>query len=681
MCKTLLRFFAFSLLLFTMTIAVAQESYYASIDSVKGGAPLKEALHNLLKKHKVIPYGPGVSSTWGAFYEIDVVIGTENRVADMYSPTVRYFGKKGDAVAGMNIEHSVAKSWWGSSKNVNAYYDLHHLNPSDAEANSNKSNHPLANLEKITWDNGVAFVGEATIEGSKTKAYEPCDEYKGDFARTYMYMFTCYQDLTFKYTWMNYENSAYPTLKPWAVELLLQWHELDPVSEKELQRNNAVFNIQGNRNPYIDFPQLAHYVWGDSADYTFFVGDSYFEVPSDSLPFGTYLAENFSSDLGEFASVEVVGNYPWSNKYGCAYVSAYDSEQKINNAAESWLVSPTLNLSKAGKVKIAFDYLSKYNEAGTAAERNCLMVSTDYTGDVAAATWRAIDFSIEENVVDYIFTRTGDILLPAEYSGCANVTIAFKYVATAAKAGTFEVKNLVVAEYEDSDEDDETGDDTDDTPADEGTGAEYSFYDEFCLLTDLSQLACGDSVIIAYNTIVLAKQASNYREALDGAVKDGNALLSYPADAQKLIVEAGATDGSFAFNADGKYLAAASSSKNYLRSVDVINNNSSWVIEIDTKGNAKIVSQGSYTSNVLQYNTGAPRFSCYKGTQESVNIYVKKPSGNSNTGINFATTEMLVDVYTLYGVCVKRKVQPSQSLEGLPAGVYIVEGKKFNVNK
>lgn len=680
MCKTLLRFFAFSLLLFTMTVAVAQESYYASIDSVKGGAPLKEALHKLLKKHKVIPYGPGASSTWGAFYEIDVVIGTENRVADMYSPTARYFGKKGDAVAGMNIEHCVAKSWWGSSKNVNAYYDLHHLNPSDALANSNKSNYPLANLEKITWDNGVAFVGDATIEGSKMKAYEPCDEYKGDFARTYMYMFTCYQDLTYKYTWMNYENSAYPTLKPWAVELLLQWHELDPVSEKEVQRNNAVFNIQGNRNPYIDFPQLAHYVWGDSVGYTFSVGDSYFDAPSDSLPFGTYLAESFSSDLGDFASVEIVGNYPWSNKYGCAYVSAYDSEQKINNAAESWLVSPTLKLSKAGEVKISFDYLSKYNEAGTAAERNCLMVSTDYAGDVAAATWHAIDFSIVENGVDYTFTNTGDIVLPAEYAGSASVTIAFKYVATAAKAGTFEVKNLVVAEYEGSDEDDEAGDDTEDAD-DEDTGTEYSFYEEFCLLTDLSQLACGDSVIIAYETIVLGQQASNFRESLNGAVKDGNALLSYPAGVQKLIVEAGAVEGSFAFNADGKYLAAVSSNSNYLRSADAIKKESSWVIEIDNEGAAKIVSQGSYTRNVLQYNIAAPRFSCYKGTQESVKIYVKKPSGNQSTGINFATTETLVDVYTLYGVCVKRNVQHSQAFEGLPAGVYIVGGKKVKINK
>ena len=138
-----------------------------------------------------------------------------------------------------------------------------------AIANIRKNNYPPGELKSIRWENGVTYVGKAEIDGNIQNAYEPCDEYKGDFARILMYMFTCYQDLTWTYTWMNYEYSTYPTLKPWAVEMLLKWHKQDPVSTTEISRNNAVFMIQGNRNPYIDYPQLADYVWGDSISHIF----------------------------------------------------------------------------------------------------------------------------------------------------------------------------------------------------------------------------------------------------------------------------------------------------------------------------------------------------------------------------------------------------------------------------
>lgn len=259
-------------LLLLPSLLFAQGDYYRSIDGVKGGKELKTALHNLIKKHRQIPYGTGTNSTWGAFYTTDAVLdGDRRRVVDMYSDSVRYFDRKGRSIDGMNIEHSVAKSWWGGTEN-DAYFDLHHLNPADAEANGRKNNYPLAELSSVTWQNGVTFVGKANIAGVSQNAYEPCDEYKGDFARVFMYMFTCYQNLTWKYTWMNYAKSNYPTLKPWAVDLLLKWHSQDPVSEKERNRNNAVYEIQGNRNPFIDYPQLAQYVWGDSVDCTFSLG-------------------------------------------------------------------------------------------------------------------------------------------------------------------------------------------------------------------------------------------------------------------------------------------------------------------------------------------------------------------------------------------------------------------------
>ncbi len=91
--------------------------------------------------------------------------------------------------------------------------------------------------------------------------FEPADEYKGDFARTYFYVVTAYQNLSWKYTYMVADGD-YPSLQPWAIEMLLKWHRDDPVSEKELKRNEVVYSIQTNRNPFIDYPELAEYIWG-----------------------------------------------------------------------------------------------------------------------------------------------------------------------------------------------------------------------------------------------------------------------------------------------------------------------------------------------------------------------------------------------------------------------------------
>lgn len=631
------------LLLFCLSlVAFAQKEYYTSIDGVKGGATLKNALYNLVKNHKKITYNSG---TWDAFYSTDRDPVT-NRVYDMYSSEVRYFGNKGDKISGMNIEHSVAKSWWGGANN-NAYCDIHHLNPSDQTANSRKSNYPLAELESVTWDNGVTFVGKATINGSSINAYEPCDEYKGDFARTFMYMFTCYQDLTYEYTWMNYENSAYPTLKPWAVELLLRWSKQDPVSEKEIARNNAVYEVQGNRNPYIDYPQLAEYVWGDSVDYVFNLdgaiiggGGTVGDDTDDNT--GNYIInEPFSTSLGGFTQYCTVSDYTWSIKYNSAYITAYVSS--VNNAAESWLISPSMDLTAMDSVFISFDYVTKYNETGKLAEHNQLLVSYNYSGDVSTATWTAIDYSVVENSSDWTFTSTGKVLMPAEFMGKSNVTIAFKYTSTTTKAGTWEVKNLLVegklgentgggddvpGDDGDTPGDDDADDDNDNTG---NVGNDGNFeYGSFRLVTDASQLTVGDSVIIVYDTFVMGAQANNYRERIEGAVIAGDSIVSYPAGTQILVLAEGTKDGSFAFDAGGQYLAAVSSSSNYMRSAESVTDAASWVITIGSGNAAEIVSQGSFTRNKMQYNTSAPRFSCYTGTQKNVKIFAKSPISSTD---------------------------------------------------
>ena len=673
-----------SLFLLLLVVGVtAQKEYYTPVDGVKGGATLKTALYELIKNHKRIGYGSGEDKTWGAFYTTDAVVENgKRRVLDMYSSEKRYFGNKGSAVSGMNIEHSVAKSWWGGNQN-NAYCDIHHLNPSDQNANSRKSNYPLGELTSVSWDNGVTFVGKANIDGSSMNAYEPCDEYKGDFARVFMYMFTCYQDLTWEYTWMNYEKSTYPTLKPWAVKLLLKWHKQDPVSTKEVSRNNAVYEVQGNRNPFIDYPQLADYVWGDSINYVFHLTGEVEEgtgnTPDAPEHWKIYLNENFDGETMLFTTHETLGNYPWHLDYKCAVATSYVNSSKTNNNAESWLLSQSFDFAKDSIATISFDYVIRYCESGKAAAYHQLLISDNYTEDVEEATWEAIDFGAVENTTNWEFTKVEKVDIPATYMGKSNVTIAFRYIGTSTKSGTFEIDNVVVEamegtiEKDDDNDGEDSGDDNDgngDGDGDnnennngEGNGGNFTG-GNFVLVTDVAQLTIGDSIVIAYENYAMGASAGNYRNKTDIMVSN-NCITYLADDVQKILLEEGAVAGTYAFNVGNGYLAASSSSSNYLVTTPTLDANGSWKIAI-SDALATITAQGDKTRNVLQYNTSSPRFSCYKGTQKAVNIYAKSPVATNIEVVENESSEADV-IYDLTGRRLNAITEP---------GIYIVNGKK-----
>lgn len=674
--------FLYTALLLIFTVSVfAQKEYYTPVDGVKGGAELKTALYNLIKDHKNISYGSGVDNTWGAFYYTDAVVENgKRRVLDMYSNKKRYFGSKGNAVEGMNIEHSVAKSWWDGTKN-NAYHDLHHLNPSDQDANSRKSNYPLGELTSVSWENGVTFVGEANIDGSTQNAYEPCDEYKGDFARVFMYMFTCYQDFTWKYTWMNYEKSTYPTLKPWAVKMLLKWHRQDPVSEKEVNRNNAVYEIQGNRNPFVDYPQLADYVWGDSINYVFHLngevedgtggnggGDDKEQV---ELPEGYSLKlfEDFESGTYRFNTVNIVGDFPWFFEYQCGEATSYD-DNDVAHDAESWLISEAMDFSKDSIAKITFDYVIRFCTANKVAEYNQLLISKDYNGNVAEAEWEVLDFAAKQNESNWDKTTAEGIVIPSAYMGCGNVVIAFKYIGTSERAGTFEVDNIRIIAAEGmngGNNGEEEGDDNG------NNGGDYT-YSDYTLATDASQLSVGDNIIIAYRNYAMGVQTNNYRSKVDGVVISDNVITYIPEGTQEIVLEEGTKANTYALNVGNGYLAASSSSKNYVITQTGISDDASWSIAIGSDGNATIKAQGTNTRNTLQYNTSSPRFSCYTGTQQPVNIYLKK---RITTGIvEIEGDKKQYEVYSISGVLLRTSTRRQDAVVGLEKGIYIINGAK-----
>ena len=103
-------------------------------------------------------------------------------------------------------------------------------------------------------------VGNNSFPGYNGVVFEPINEYKGDFARTCFYMAVRYFGQDNGWTGSPMTNGS--QLKTWALNLMKSWHVLDPVSTKELNRNNAVYAIQDNRNPFIDHPEYVGAIWG-----------------------------------------------------------------------------------------------------------------------------------------------------------------------------------------------------------------------------------------------------------------------------------------------------------------------------------------------------------------------------------------------------------------------------------
>lgn len=235
---------------------------------------------------------------WTAYQTTDVYpsdsTGKAGKIWDMYSdclftPTGKGDGKQCGTYSGVcdcfNREHSLPKSWF--NEKTPAYYDLGHIVPTDGKVNGMRSNNVFGECASgyATWGTGKLGKAKAVttmnVKGSSTitttftgTAFEPADKYKGDFARMYMYMVIRYKPgnknsvnlaaagegrTMFNSTDTNYGLTDY------SIALLMKWHRQDPVSQKEIDRNNGMETTQGNRNPFIDYPCLAEYLWGNKA--------------------------------------------------------------------------------------------------------------------------------------------------------------------------------------------------------------------------------------------------------------------------------------------------------------------------------------------------------------------------------------------------------------------------------
>lgn len=255
-----------SLLVLIIVFSKAQPpSGYYSTASGKMGTELQQALHDIIDNHTSVSY----AVLWTSFKTTDKK--PNGKVWDMYSdipgatPPYEYtfvsnqcgsYSGENDCY---NREHSWPKSWFNDASPM--YTDLFHLVPTDGYVNGMRSNYPYGEVGANPWisQNG-SKLGTSITPGYSDIVFEPRNEFKGDFARNYFYMSTRYYK----------EDSGWPgsgmvtgsQLKPWARAMLLRWAQEDTVSQKEKDRNNAVYAIQHNRNPFIDHPEYANMIWG-----------------------------------------------------------------------------------------------------------------------------------------------------------------------------------------------------------------------------------------------------------------------------------------------------------------------------------------------------------------------------------------------------------------------------------
>ena len=288
-------FLTFTLLIFTATGVYAQGpnesgTYYQAADGKKG-AELKTALCGVIyDRNEGGDLNTAYKALWTHFKTTDAK--PNGKVWDMYSNKREMtFGTDQDTGSGSqegqyyNREHSMPNSWFGG-KVMPMYTDLFHMYPTDKVVNNKRGNNPFGETANPSWKSANDFskLGPCSVEGYSGVVFEPNDEYKGDFARTYFYMVTCYEEklpnwyTSYAESQPTLDGNTYPGLSDWQLKMLMKWAKNDPVSEKETNRNNAVFGIQNNRNPFIDYPGLEEYIWGSMTDVAFSYND--YQVPT-----------------------------------------------------------------------------------------------------------------------------------------------------------------------------------------------------------------------------------------------------------------------------------------------------------------------------------------------------------------------------------------------------------------
>lgn len=281
----------FSLLLPSFLLSQIPSGYYDETQNLSGYS-LKSKLHEIISKKNINWHYGDLQAFYGQtdldrYYDHDAT--NTNILLDIYSEipsgpdayeytVANITGSANAEGQGWNREHMMPQSSFNS--NYPMYSDLFYVIPTDARINQLRSNYPYGiagSTNYYTFTNGSKINRNGTPNSGYTgRVYEPIDEFKGDIARSLLYFAVRYEGKLNSFDFYNGTSAANDTspldgteeksFEDWYITMLLQWHQLDPVSPREIDRNNAVYAIQKNRNPFIDHPEWVSAIWNQTPD-------------------------------------------------------------------------------------------------------------------------------------------------------------------------------------------------------------------------------------------------------------------------------------------------------------------------------------------------------------------------------------------------------------------------------
>ena len=555
----------------------------------------------------------GTDPLTGNVYPTTDNTAKRGKMWDMYSDktwtgTSQRAGNVQSYVGGTyNREHSMPKSWFGGSYSNQPGTDPNHLFNTDGKVNGIRSNYAYGEVTGevknncYTMTSGCVGFGKLGTNSNGKTVFEPDDAYKGDLARAQMYMATAYygwnltQESNGATDCFTY-SSGHSTMKAYYINLLTKWSENDPVSQKEIDRNNAVYSQQGNRNPFIDHPSWANKIWGGT-DYTWGKNDDTPKVNSVTVS-----PSEASLTIGGTTTKQLSVTVNVSN--GAAQtVSWTSSNTNVATVSNSGLVTAVA----AGSATITATSTVDGTKSGT-----CAVTVTD-------PTQPSITFDKEQASVTVGSTVT---ITATTQNGSGNVTW------TTSNANIATVNNGVV-----------TG-----VAAGSATiTGTYSGKTATCAITvtasgggssDISgnytlysgTITEGNYVIVYDGTAV--QNTINSNRLTYSSVTISNSKISNPSASVVWYIEPSSTYWTLYNNAVGKY-AGSTNAKNQAALLDSVTNNAKWTVTGSSTYEFENLARSTGTDSGNKYlrKNGTYGFACYaSGTGGALTLYKQEAS-------------------------------------------------------
>lgn len=360
----------FLLLLMFTAIGFAQipSGYYSTATGT--GYTLKTQLYNIIKGHTDNGYA-GLYTTYQTS-DVDNFYENDGTILDMYSEnpsgtdpytyttgTTQRCGNysvEGDCY---NREHIIPQSVFSEQSPMVS--DAHFITPTDGKVNGIRSNYPHGNVSSATYtsQNG-SKLGSSAVSGYSGTVFEPINDFKGDIARMYFYFATRYENTVAGYSYAMFNGTSNQVFTTAFLNMLLAWHAQDPVSAREIARNNAVYARQNNRNPFIDHPEYVNQIWGGT-------------------PSGDTQAPTAPTSLASTSKTATSITLSWTASTDNVAVTGY--EVYANSVLKTTVSSTTTTITGLTASTAYSIYVKAKDSAGnTSASSNTISVTTNSNG-------------------------------------------------------------------------------------------------------------------------------------------------------------------------------------------------------------------------------------------------------------------------------------------------------------